>query len=418
MTLENSKRIMVVEDEAITAMNLRASLEDMGYVVTSTALSGEEAVKNAANDMPDLVLMDISLRGKMDGIEAAGHINDQFNIPIIYLTAQSDVQIMNRIKATQPSGYITKPFYEKEIHFVLEIALDKNRIEKQLKQSEAQLKEHREHLLDMVNDKTAELRQANEHLKQEIKSRITAEAELMRSAQLAALGELAAGLVHEINNPINGIINYAQILLNRAAEDSSERDIAERIIEESSRIANISKDMLSYVQGSSKEKSPVHIHTVLSFALSLTEPQLTVDGIELIIDVPSNLPPVIGQSQQLTQVFLNIINNAGYALNKKHNRTHTDKLLKIMAWETTIDNKNHLRISFYDRGTGIPTSDLNNIMKPFFTTKPPSAGTGIGLSISNGIINNMGGKITVYSVENQYTDVSIDLPIISNKTLA
>ncbi len=405
---------MVVEDEGITAMSLQSSLEDLGYSVTSTVLSGEEAIIQAGKDRPDLVLMDISLRGEMDGIEAAGQISNQFNIPIVYLTAQSDEHVMTRIKATRPSGYIAKPFHENEIRCALEIAFDKYSQEKQNKQNEAQIKEHRENLLDIVNEQTTKLMQANNKLNHEIKSRITVEAELMRSAQLAALGELAAGLVHEINNPINGIINYAQILSIQTAEGSDEHDIAGRIIDESTRITNIIKDLLSYVQGSRKEKSPVYIDKALSHALSLTRPQLTIDSTKLILDVPADLPPVMGQSHQLTQVFLNIINNASYALNQKHKGAHKDKLLSIKAAEASVDNHMYIRTSFHDSGTGIPVSNLNNIIKPFFTTKPASIGTGIGLSISNGIIKDMGGKITVYSIENQYTDVIIDLPIINN----
>ncbi|MBI4682595.1 MAG: response regulator [Nitrospirae bacterium] len=108
------KRIMVVEDEGITAMRIKRSLEDMGYTVSSTVFSGEEAVEKAEQEKPDLVLMDIVLRGKMDGIEAARQIHSNFNIPVVYLTAHSDDKMLKRIKKTEPLGYIIKPFDERE----------------------------------------------------------------------------------------------------------------------------------------------------------------------------------------------------------------------------------------------------------------------------------------------------------------
>ncbi len=403
---------MVVEDESITAMSIKCSLEDMGYVVSSTAFSGEEAIINAERDRPDLVLMDITLGGEMDGIEAAKKIHSKFDIPIVYLTANSDMQIMQRIKATKPFGYISKPFFNKEIHYTLEIALDKYRETKRFKKSEAHIKEHKTHLLDIVNSQISDLNRSHNTLKEEIKVRMAAEAEAKRSAQLASIGELAAGIVHEINNPINGIINYAQILSNNSSENSQESDIAYRIIHESSRITNIVKDLLSYMQENGVEDGPVQIDKAISNALSLTAPYLTLDQIQLTSLVPPNLPPVTGQARLLSQVFLNIINNAGYALNQKYTGAHKHKVITIRASKVIIDDKPYIRTSFHDNGIGIPVDELGNVMIPFFTTKPYDVGTGMGLSISNGIVLNIGGKITIYSIEGQYTDVIVDLPVM------
>ena len=144
------KRIMVVEDEGITAMRIQKSLEKMGYIVTSTLFSGEEAVKKASEDKPNLVLMDIILEGKMDGIEAAGHIHSRDNIPVVYLTALSDEEMMKRIKETRPFGYIVKPFDERELSIVVEIAFYKHEMEQRLRQ-------HKDELEVKVNERTAEL---------------------------------------------------------------------------------------------------------------------------------------------------------------------------------------------------------------------------------------------------------------------
>ena len=144
------KRIMVVEDEGITAMRIQKSLEKMGYIVTSTLFSGEEAVKKASEDKPNLVLMDIILEGKMDGIEAAGYIHSRDNIPVVYLTALSDEEMMKRIKETRPFGYIVKPFDERELRIVVEIAFYKHEMEQRLRQ-------HKDELEVKVNERTAEL---------------------------------------------------------------------------------------------------------------------------------------------------------------------------------------------------------------------------------------------------------------------
>jgi len=130
-----NKKIMVVEDESIVAEDIRMSLEKLGYRVVSMVSYGEVAVKKAKEDKPDLVLMDIMLQGEMDGIEAAGRIHSDLDIPVVYLTAYGDENIMERAKITEPFGYIIKPFKERELQVNIEIALYKHETEKKLKES-------------------------------------------------------------------------------------------------------------------------------------------------------------------------------------------------------------------------------------------------------------------------------------------
>ncbi|MFQ5713815.1 MAG: response regulator [Candidatus Scalinduaceae bacterium] len=126
-------KIMIVEDEWITADDIRMSLQSLGYTVTSMVTSGEEAIQNAEKDRPDLVLMDIMLKGEMDGIEAASQIRSCYNIPIIYLTAYADEKILERARITEPFGYIVKPFVNEDLKIAIEIALYKHRVEKERK---------------------------------------------------------------------------------------------------------------------------------------------------------------------------------------------------------------------------------------------------------------------------------------------
>jgi len=128
--------ILVVEDEGITAKDIQGSLQDLGYAVSAVVSSGEEAIKKAEEDNPDLVLMDIVLRDEMSGIEAADQIREDLNIPIVYLTAYADEKTLERAKITEPYGYIIKPFDDRELHTIIEMALHKHRMEIKLKKSE------------------------------------------------------------------------------------------------------------------------------------------------------------------------------------------------------------------------------------------------------------------------------------------
>ena len=131
-------KILVVEDERITAEDIKSGLENAGYRVPAMVSTGEDAIDKAGKLRPDLVLMDIKLKGKMDGIEAAGQIKLRYNIPVIYLTAYSDEYTVKRAEITKPSGYIIKnetglirkPFEESELHNVIEITLHRHKMEK------------------------------------------------------------------------------------------------------------------------------------------------------------------------------------------------------------------------------------------------------------------------------------------------
>ncbi len=128
--------ILLVEDESLVVKDIQGSLRNLGYDVLAAVVSGEEAIKKAEENKPSLVLMDIVLKGEMDGIEAANEIRSRFDIPVVYLTAYSDEKTLERAKITEPFGYIVKPYQEKELHSVIKMALYKHQMEKKLKESE------------------------------------------------------------------------------------------------------------------------------------------------------------------------------------------------------------------------------------------------------------------------------------------
>jgi len=127
------EKIMVVEDEWVVADQLCKNLKDLGYTVCSTASTGDEALGKVEEHRPDLILMDIVLKGKMDGIETAGRITSQFDIPVIYLTAYANQEYIERAKQTNPFGYLVKPFKSNELHTNIEMALHKHRVDKEIK---------------------------------------------------------------------------------------------------------------------------------------------------------------------------------------------------------------------------------------------------------------------------------------------
>src|SRR5712692_7053132 len=137
-------KILIVEDESITAEDLRDILTDMGYMVTAAAASGKDAIARAQLEMPDLALMDIHLKGAMDGTETARILRERFDIPVIYLTAHADRETLDRAKRSRPMGYMVKPFQESELQASLEMALYKFR-------HDQRSKDRQQHLTDVLS---------------------------------------------------------------------------------------------------------------------------------------------------------------------------------------------------------------------------------------------------------------------------
>ncbi len=246
----------------------------------------------------------------------------------------------------------------------------------------------------------------------DITEKMAMQAEAMQAAHMASLGELAAGVAHEINNPITGIINYGQILINECSPESMEKDIGERIVKEGERIGRIVKTLLSFARDGREEKKPTRVPAIVEESIVLTQAQIRKEGIDLKIDFPDDLPEVDANFQQIQQGFINIINNARYALNEKYPERHKNKRLEITGEGVTISDRPYVRIIFYDQGVGIAAHELSMLTKPFFSTKPFGKGTGLGLNITHKIITDHGGHISFESTKGEFTRVIIDLPAI------
>lgn len=241
-----------------------------------------------------------------------------------------------------------------------------------------------------------------------VRKRLEAEREemqrqLYQSSKLASIGELSAGVAHEINNPLNGVINFAQLLKDEERPRSEfEEQMIDGIIEESERIAQIVRGLLTFARADTQELRSVHVAEAIKTSIALFGRQFEKDDITVEIDLEPDLPLVHADSSRLRQVVVNMISNAHHALKSS---SSPRKLFRISARRVG----EIVRVEFYDNGVGIKREDLNKVFDPFFTTRRETGGTGLGLSISFGIIRDFGGTIKVESDEGKFTRFIVEL---------
>ena len=265
-----------------------------------------------------------------------------------------------------------------------------------------------------ILDKTGKMT-GSVHIIKDISSRKQAEdnERLLRekaemSSRLAAVGEMAAGIAHEINNPLTGVIGFSELLTARQdVPDDIKSDL--RIINDGSqRVKEIVRRMLTFARQNKPMKSTVNIIDVLENTIEMRRYVLETSNISVVKDYKADIPDIIADGGQLQQVFLNLIVNAEYAIKEAD-------IPGILVFKAEQPD-GFIRVSVTDNGTGMPPETLNKLFQPFFTTKDPGKGTGLGLSLSRGIIEEHGGTITVDSVPGQGTTFVIELPVVIDNT--
>jgi len=244
----------------------------------------------------------------------------------------------------------------------------------------------------------------------DITEQLRLQSQVIRSSQLATLGEIAAGVAHEINNPIGGVINYA-VILKKDLKSERESDLLGRIIKEGERIAEIVRKLLQFSRDEGEKFELYAINTLLDEPLSLIGSQLRHDNIEVSVVIDKKLNHVLCNAHQIEQIILNMLSNAKYALNKKERSAGENKKISITAKKIERDANACFLLEITDNGIGISADNLSRVMDPFYSTKEPGAGTGLGLSLSEEIIQRHGGRIAIESELNQYTKVSIEIPL-------
>jgi PAS domain S-box-containing protein len=249
------------------------------------------------------------------------------------------------------------------------------------------------------------------------RKRLEAEREEMQrqvyqSSKLASIGQLSAGVAHEINNPLNGVINFAQLLKDEERPRSEfEQQMIDGIIDEGERIAQIVRGLLAFARADTHELRQVHFVDSIETSIALFGRQFEKDGIKVEIDLEPNLPLVRADGSRLRQVVVNMISNAHHALKEKTVASLEPKLFRISA-RRAGKNGEIVSVEFYDNGVGIKREDLGKVFDPFFTTRREAGGTGLGLSVSFGIIRDFGGRIRVESEEGKFTRFIIELTAV------
>ncbi|MFO7611180.1 MAG: HAMP domain-containing sensor histidine kinase [Clostridia bacterium] len=236
--------------------------------------------------------------------------------------------------------------------------------------------------------------------------------EKIRNIQrLESVGILAGGVAHEINNPLNGIINYGQLIREAAAGNPDVVGYASEIIDEAERIADTINSLLAF---SGKETQGVSIHMpadIINGIITLLSGMIKANNIHLVVEIEDELPLLETNPQLVQQVILNLVSNSMDSLNDKYIGADMDKILRIACNKVEETGGDFIRITVEDHGLGIPETAGNHIFDPFFTTKDRTEAAGLGLSISYGIAKELDGEITYESEENNWTKFHVFLPV-------
>lgn len=252
-----------------------------------------------------------------------------------------------------------------------------------------------EALRKSFNAMTSAIRERDQQLRRQTSEK------LMRSDRLAMVGQLAAGVAHEINNPLGSILLFSRLIMQQVPAEGRIRENLERIEKETKRCHTIVRSLLDFARQREPRVESLAVNHLLDATLKLFEGQFLFHNIEVVRDYNPELPAILADESQLQQIFMNIILNAADAMKGKGRLTLT----------TTEDGEGNVKISVSDTGCGIPPENINRVFDPFFTTKGVGHGTGLGLSVSYGIIQKHNGDINVSSTVGVGTTFVVSLPI-------
>ncbi len=416
--------IMIVEDEVILAKELKIKLEDMGYRVTSIVNSGERAIESSEQDRSDLILMDINLKGKMDGIEAAEIIHSHFDIPVIFLTAYADEEKLDRAKLTLPFGYILKPYLDRDLKITIEMALYIAQADIERKQAQMALQKAHDELEQRVDERTGELAKANEHLLREIEERKKTEEkkgeleiQLLQAQKMEAIGTLAGGIAHDFNNILSPIIVHTEMVMMDIQDHNPMHSHLEQVMKAAMRARDLATQILTFSRQGKQEPKAMKISLVAKEAIKLLTSALP-STIEINYKFEAKADTVLADPTQIHQILMNLCTNAAHAMREKGGVLEvnlTDADIGSEALDQHIElipGRPYLKMTVKDTGHGMGPDVLGRIFEPYFTTKQIGEGTGMGLSVAHGIVKKHNGAISVTSQPGKGTIFHIFLPVI------
>jgi signal transduction histidine kinase len=388
-------KILVIEDAQAMREFLASLLGYEGYNDVLLVEGGFEGIERLEAEPFDLVITDLSMPD-FDGYQVMEYVHE--NHPqtlVIVITAYGSMESVTEALRQGAFDYVTKPFEGEVMLASIERALEKIRLEKEARQKTEQIA----HLFEQTQEQLAALQQA--------------ETQLLRSARMAAVGELADGVAHEINNPLTVVLGTVQLLLREPDLDTKTVSDLEKIERETQRIANIVKNFIDFARPDPAEVySPLDVNRVLQEVLLLLDGRVAKQNIRLVKKLSPNLPPVLGHDGQLRQTFYHIIINALEAMSLIESPP-TGHWLKVV---TGMLPHQAVEIIIADTGCGIQKQDIARIFEAGFTTRVEKGtvrGLGMGLFIAYNVIQAHQGTIDVQSESGKGTIFRIALPVQS-----
>lgn len=388
-----SLKILIVEDDSVSALLLQRALEKNAHQIIGIADTGEKAIEILAENMADIVMMDINLAGELDGIKTTEIINEKYDIPVVYLSASSDAETLNKVVGTNPSAYVIKPFNIRELNMVIELAIFKDRKEKELQKLNNELEEK-------VKQRTAELYEANKELTKALEKE-------------REINELKSRIVlnvsHGFKTPLTSILSSAQLLQIYAEKDHpfKQKMIKHAFkIENSVRALNNLLTSVLFFGKSDENKLEFKPKKIFSGAFVKEVLDTVKAGIENDVIIKSeiaDLPKTITSDPELLyQVFENLLSNA-----VKYSKDGKQVDFKL----TFEDSKLHAVIS--DKGIGIPKSEQSQLFDRFFRAKNVGIveGSGLGLSIVKKCLEVLDGDISFESEVDKGTVFRVTIPV-------
>ena len=377
-------RILVVDDEPTNVRLLERLLTDAGYRnIQSTTDPRQVPTLFRALD-PDLILLDLMMP-HLDGIAVMERLAVPADVylPVLVLTADVTPEAKQRALAAGAKDFLTKPFDRLEVLLRIKNLLDTRRLY-------LELERHNQSLEQLVRERTEQF---------------------LQSEKLATMGSLLAGVAHELNNPLAVVMGQTH-LLREVAHDDALRQRAEKIGSAAERCGRIVKNFLALARQRPPERGDVSLNGVVQEAVELLAYELRTDNIEVVFDLADDLAVLWADAHQLHQVIVNLVANAHQAMR----RTAAPRRIRLTTRRDRARARVQLEIA--DTGPGIPHDIQARIFEPFFTTKPPGQGTGLGLSLCRGIIEEHGGTLGVESEPGHGATFRIELPLLTRPASA
>lgn len=382
-------RALLMEDDIGQARLAQRRLERAGYAV-DWAKDGDEGLARYQPGAYDVLLIDRQMPGQ-DGLDVLRALTTLGSLPpTIMVTGNGDEEVAVEAMKLGAGDYIVKDVegrYLTLLPTVIERLLAQQQLAKEKRQAEEALHQTLEELEQRVRERTADLERMNAQLQTEMEERQRIEHELRRADRLTLVGQLTSGLAHEIGTPLNVIAGNAELLRQDLAQQGIPTDTLASIVGQADRITGLIQKLLNFARAKEEGMSALHLHTPLSNALRLLETRFRHEAIQIAVEVPADLPPIWGDSDQIEQIFLNVLVNAWHAMPE-------GGTVQIQAG--TADDGQRVWMTIRDSGVGLSPTDLERAFEPFYTTKKDK-GTGLGLAMCRQIMDSHRGAIEIDS---------------------